>query len=438
MVQYETRLSSPGYGTGDDCGALAYAGVESVATLEQALDGLTGFAVPFDDVAVGALKRLCGGIGAYMGSLLNERHRLDTELDQAAPEVGYLQLMDMSDPIEWLLKSDEPWTRYRTLVDLLDRPEGDNQVQAARGKTLAHPQVQALIAEAGTWPCRPLTRHSDASHPIYKLSTLADFGLRAGETDVVADIDAGIEAVMAHQSPEGAFQSLVNVPKAFGGTGEDMWTWMLCDAPTLLYALLAMGAQGTAPGLDDDPRVQRAVDHLVGLVEENGWRCAAARELGKFRGPGRKHDPCPIVNVFALKALAQASARGKPELLGSPAAHAGAEMLLWHWEHQAERKIYMFGIGTDFRKLKYPFVWYNVLHVVDVLSRFPFVHADPRCREMVETITAQADEDGRYTAGSMYRAWKGWSFADKKRPSPWLTFLVRRIQKRVSQQPGDQ
>ena len=68
---------------------------------------------------------------------------------------------------------------------------------------------------------------------------------------------------------------------------------------------------------------------------------------------------------------------------------------------------------------------------VDALSRFPFVRADPRFREMVETITAQADEDGRYTAGSMYRAWKGWSFADKKHLSPWLTFLVLRIQKRV-------
>ena len=50
---------------------------------------------------------------------------------------------------------------------------------------------------------------------------------------------------------------------------------------------------------------------------------------------------------------------------------------------------------------------------------------------MMETITAQADEEGRYTAGSMYRAWKGWAFADKKRPSAWLTFLVLRLQKRV-------
>jgi hypothetical protein len=51
---------------------------------------------------------------------------------------------------------------------------------------------------------------------------------------------------------------------------------------------------------------------------------------------------------------------------------------------------------------------------------------------MVTTIIQQADDSGRYTAGSMYRAWKGWSFADKKQPSPWLTFLVERIQKRLS------
>ncbi len=330
-----------------------------------------------------------------------------------------------TDLIHWLLESDEPWTRYRTLVDLLDRREDDPEVRAARAEMLAHPQVQGLIAEAATWPSRPLNRHNDASHPIYKFSTLADFGVRADDHGMAA----GIEAVMAHQSAEGACQTLVNIPKAFGGTGEDMWTWILCDAPTLLYALLAMGLGG-------DGRVQRAVDHLVGLVDDNGWRCVAAPELGKFKGPGRRADPCPIVNVYALKALAQV-----PDLLDSPATRTGAEMLLWHWEHQTERKIYMFGIGTTFRKLKYPFVWYDILHVVDVLSRFPFVYADARFRAMVETITAQADEacpehsrrKGRYTAGSMYRAWEGWSFADKKHPSPWLTFLVLRVQRRIGQ-----
>ncbi len=326
-----------------------------------------------------------------------------------------------TDLIQWLLESAEPWTSYRTLVDLHGRKEYHPEVRTARAEMLAHPQVQEMIAETATWGDRPLKRHNDASHPIYKFSTLADFGVRADD----AGMAAGIQAVLAHQSPEGAFQSLVNVAKGFGGTGEDTWGWMLCDAPTLLYALLAMDA-GT------DEIVRPAVEHLVNLVDENGWRCVAAPELGKFRGPGRKADPCPIANLLALKALAQASSRGAPEHLDSSAARVGAEMLLWHWEHRGERKIYMFGIGTDFRKLKYPFVWYDVLHVVEVLSRFPFVRGDTRFREMLAAVTAQADENGRYTARSMYRAWKGWSFADKKNPSPWLTFLVLRVLKRIS------
>jgi hypothetical protein len=319
-----------------------------------------------------------------------------------------------TDLTQWLLESDEPWTRYRTLVDLLDRPEDEAEVQTARAEMLTHPQVQAMMAETATWGERPLKRHNDAGYPIYKFSTLADFGVRATDPGM----GAGIEAVLAHQSPEGVFQTLVNIPQAFGGTGEDAWTWMLCDSPTLLYILLKMG-------LGNDPRVRRVVNHLVDVVDDNGWRCVAAPELGKFKGPGRRSDPCPIVNVYALKALAQV-----PELVDSPTAHTGAEMLLRHWECQTERKLFMFGIGTDFRKLKYPFVWYDILHVVDVLNRFPFVHADTRFREMVDTISAQADEQGRYTATSMYRAWQGWSFADKKKPSPWLTFLVVRIHKR--------
>jgi hypothetical protein len=318
--------------------------------------------------------------------------------------------------IQWLLESDEPWTRYRTRLDLLNQPETDTNVQAARAEMLAHPHVQTMMAETAAWGQAPFKRHNDAGYPIYKFSTLADFGVWAADPGMAT----GIKAVLAHQSAEGAFQTLVNIPKTFGGSGQDAWTWLLCDSPTLLYVLLKMG-------LNDDPRVQQAVKHLVEAVDDNGWRCVAAPELGKFKGPGRKVDPCPIVNVYAVKALAQV-----PELLDSPAAHTGAEMLLNHWACQTERKLFMFGIGTDFRKLKYPFVWYNVLHVVDVLSLFPFVHPDERFQQMVQVITDQADEAGRYTANSMYTAWKGWSFADKKNPSPWLTFLVQRIQKRIA------
>jgi hypothetical protein len=323
----------------------------------------------------------------------------------------------MNDLLPWLLESDEPWTRYRALVDLLDRPESDSEVQLVRSEMLAHPGVRSLVADATGWPGYPLQRHNDARHPLYKLSTLADFGLRRDDPGIAKIA----EAVMAHQSPQGAFQAVVSIPRAFGSSGEGQWAWMACDAPTLLYALLSMG-------MGSDKRLQAAVHHLVGLVQDNGWRCTVAPELGKFRGPGRKADPCPIANIYALKGLALV-----PKLLDSPATRLGADMLLGHWEHQRQKKYYLFGIGSDFRKLKYPFIWYDILHVVDVLSRFPFVHKDPRFLEMVATIEIQANASGYYTASSMYQAWKGWSFADKINPSPWLTFLVLRIQKRIHQ-----
>jgi len=317
---------------------------------------------------------------------------------------------------KWLQEAPEPWVRYRLRIDLLDQPESDPGAAADRAEMLAHPQVQALVAGCAERESRPIGRHNDASHPIHKLSTLADFGLRHGDPGM----QEIIQSVLEHQSAQGAFQSLVNIAQAFGGSGQDQWAWMSCDAPTLLYALLAFG-------LGDDPRVQVALEHLASLVEENGYRCVSAPEVGKFRGPGRKADPCPIANLYALKAFSCSPAQRE-----SPAARLAAETLLQHWQNQAGSKLYMFGIGSDFRKLKYPFIWYDILHVVDVLCRFPYLHADLRFQEMVSTITTQADAQGRYTAGSMYQAWKGWSFADKKNPSAWLTFLVERILKRLA------
>jgi hypothetical protein len=60
------------------------------------------------------------------------------------------------------------------------------------------------------------------------------------------------------------------------------------------------------------------------------------------------------------------------------------------------------------------------------------VHRDLRFQEMLTAVTFQADAGGRYTAGAMYMPWKGWSFADRKQPSPWLTLLILRMQRRLA------
>ena len=90
----------------------------------------------------------------------------------------------------------------------------------------------------------------------------------------------------------------------------------------------------------------------------------------------------------------------------------------------------MFGIGTDFRKLKYPFIWYDILHVLDVLSQFSWVKNNSAIKEMVKIVKSKADLEGKYTPESVWRAWKDWDFGQKKKQSKWLTFLVLRTLKR--------
>ncbi|HSQ17693.1 MAG TPA: hypothetical protein VLM83_08355 [Anaerolineales bacterium] len=319
------------------------------------------------------------------------------------------------DLLDWLL-SGEPWVAYHTRLDLLDQPASAPDVQAARQALLSHPQVQALVSELAAWPGPPVNSHKSAGQLLHKLSFLADLGLRAGDPGM----PPVIEAILAHQSAQGPFQMLGNISPSYGGSGQDVLGWALCDAPTVVYSLVCFG-------LGTHPAVQRAAAHLVSLGRSNGWPCALSPEGGKWRGPGRKDDPCPYANLIMLKLLAHLS-----EYCDSPAARAGAETALSLWEHSREQHPYIFYMGTDFRKLKAPLVWYDLLHLCDVLTRFGWLRTDPRLLEMTALLRAQADPLGRFTPASIYQAWSAFDFGQKKVPSRWLTFLCWRTLSRVA------
>lgn len=317
--------------------------------------------------------------------------------------------------VDWLMEG-EPWLQYRTRIDLLGQPEDDPAVRLAKTGLLNEPKIQALLVELGDWPGTVIVSHKSAGQPFHKLSFLADLGLQAGDPGV----DRILARVMEHQSVEGAFQLPVNIPRRYGGSGQDTWGWALCDAPILVYALARMG-------LRDHPQVKRAAEYLAGLARSNGWPCAVSAELGSFHGPGRRDDPCPYATLVMLKALAEFEA-----YRDTPACRAGAETLLRLWQNSLTEHPYIFYMGTDFRKLKVPFIWYDLLHTVEVLSRFGWVHGDKRFVEMLSIIRAKADALGRYTVESAWAAWKGWEFGQKKEPSSWLTLLVWRLFRRVS------
>ena len=315
----------------------------------------------------------------------------------------------MDTPVQWLLEGP-PWVGYRTRLDLLGQAEDDSQVVMARRGMLSDPQVQTLVTELGGWPGSVLSSHKSAGHSLHKLVFLADLGLKVDDPGMGIVVDR----ILEHRSAEGPLQVLMNIPRHFGGSGLDEWTWALCDAPLLIYALSKFG-------FGDHAQVRMAAEYLESLVRDNGWPCAVSKEMGRFRGPGRKDDPCPYANLVMLKALSQS-----PEGCDSPASRAGAETLLALWRESAERHPYLFYMGTDFRKLKAPLIWYDILHLVDVLAGFPWLRNDPRLHEMVEVVRAKADAQERFAAESVWSAWKDWEFGQKREPSRWVTLVARR------------
>jgi hypothetical protein len=317
--------------------------------------------------------------------------------------------------VDWLLQGD-PWIEYRTRIDLLGQAENDPQVITVRKTMLADAKIQSLLTELADWSGTVLNSHKSASQSFHKLSFIADLGLNVNDPP----IKKIVKKVMEHQSQQGPFQLTTNVPTHFGGSGKDEWAWALCDAPVVVSSLIQMG-------LSDDKRVQTAVKYLHGLVRDNGWPCAVSPELGKFRGPGSKNDPCPYATLVMLKVMAEV-----PELHESKSAKIGIETLLSLWDESKERHPFMFFMGTDFRKLKAPLFWYDILHVLDVLSHFKLARKDRRFKEMLKIVESKANDEGQFVPESIWTAWKEWDFGQKKIPSRGLTFFVQRILKRVS------
>ncbi|MFQ5820954.1 MAG: hypothetical protein ACE5I5_13260 [Candidatus Heimdallarchaeota archaeon] len=312
-------------------------------------------------------------------------------------------------PIPFLLEAPQPWITYNVLKNLIPEHANAKLLSKAKKAMMDALLLQESIKIALNWEKYSLKHHNDATHPIHRLELLVELGVDQKDPR----IPEICEKLLAHQSSEGAFQTVLLVPKSFKGSGKPEWNWMTCDAPIVLYFLAHMGYHA-------DKRVLKAVNHLVGLARDNGFGCHSS--IPKFRGPGRKDDHCPYANLLTLKALAAFS---QPKI--KEVCRTAIQAQLDFWKDRGKRKIYLFGIGTDFQKLKYPNVYYNIIHVLDVLSLYAEAWETPPFREMLTVVNKKQAKIGSFTPESIWRAFNKQDFGQKKHPSPTLTYKIALI-----------
>ena len=281
-------------------------------------------------------------------------------------------------------------------------------------RTLTDERIISIIEELKEWPCYELKTHKNVEHPLHKLSFIAELGFNRDDPEIGAIVDR----VLAGQSDEGPFNVLINIPKHFGGSGEAMMTWVMSDAPVVIYSAIRLNN-----GINE--QIKKAVDSIVNIISENGWHCIASKDLGKFRGPGRVNDPCPYATMFSLKMLGLTE---KDEYIKEKQTAIASIFDLW--ERRKETKPYLFGMGTDFKKLKLPFVWYDVLNMVDTLSLYDDIRQEKYFNEMLDIILEKETAEG-FIPESIYLKSKAWDFGQKKVSSEYMNAVVERIKKRV-------
>jgi hypothetical protein len=313
-------------------------------------------------------------------------------------------------PINWLLESNS-WTRYRTLIDLLDKPEDSTEVIKAKNRLYKDPLVIGLIDDSNNWYPLNATRHDDSKLSHYKLRLLSDLGLTNKDIRIQQIIDKAIE----HTENE-LFTIRQTLPVKGSIPGNEEWHALPCDSTILTYILLKLGI--------NNELTAKNIEHIKDNWTTNqGWFCHLPFVNSQYK---KQQIGCPMAGMMALEVFSLI-----PELKESTYSQHAYEPLKYHKEYG--QTLYYFGRSKKFWTLKYPFVWYNALYLADVLTRFDFMKDEPLLKDLIVWIEQSQTKESTFIPTSMYTNYKDWDFADKKQPSPWITFLCCRILKRYYQ-----
>ncbi len=321
------------------------------------------------------------------------------------------------DPLQWVMGSDEPYARWVVLTEIYGLASDAPDVRAAHAAVLLDKGVRRLLEDLPVWGETSASGHHSPEYLPNRLNMLADMGLGAGDSP---EIESRLDDFLEHQDPSGRFESFGRLPKL----PKAEWTSMPCDTNVITDVLLRFGR-------GDDERVHKALARIEKdasmTPQGRGWRCLPEKQ-SMWRGPGRKADACPQVTLEGLRAFSRLPENERPKWT-LEAARTPLEI----WRRRTDERPYAFGHGYQFKSVKWPNLWYDVMWVLETVSRFPNLwkgeaaeEADRKAiAEMAACLIAyNLDEHGRVVPQRTYRGFEEFSFGQKKEPSPFATARV--------------
>lgn len=236
------------------------------------------------------------------------------------------------------------------------------------------------------------------------LNVLGDLGATVRSHPVLGE---AAEFVLGYQTAEGAFRYTRSSSRLPCITGQ---------------ALAGLGRLGLA----HDPRYAAGLSWLMeSQADDGGWRCGTVK-LGRSPVTDASN---PGATLFVLDAFRFRHVGQGPDVTAR--LDRAVESLLHHWETRTPLGPCLFGIGSRFLKVEYPFLRYNLFYYVYVLAHFPRARGDDRFAEAFHELAAHTRE-GRLVVDAPHHSWQGYSFARKGQPSDHATTRWEEIRANVT------
>jgi hypothetical protein len=290
-------------------------------------------------------------------------------------------------PLPWLLDPENPSVRYWTLVDILDRPKNDPDVQKVSNAITQQPLIKELFAlqhPEGYWgndKTKPLTAQGVGTvlGLLYMLGVPPNKRTKAGCESFLKFCqheNGGFSMIKKNRS--GIFPCI---------TGSNL--------PFLIYF-----------GLGDDPRIRSAFTFLIEEMSiENALDC------GRYQ-----HRDCLWGAIAALNGLASLPTYMHSKQSKRVVTELANVLLDAKYDFEGEHKRWLtFGV---------PRVW-DLLSALKALAAHGYAR-DLRFMPLLKRMLNRQDEQGRWLCGSVSRTWP---IEKRNKPSKWITLDVLRVLK---------
>lgn len=322
------------------------------------------------------------------------------------------------DPVDWLLEAENPSVRYFTLTELLDKPESDGEVAAAKAGIMSSAPIVKILSRqepGGYWgkPDDFYMRGAKYKGTVWNLLILAQLGADGKDERIKRTCEFVLNN--SYERGSGGFA----VKKSLEAEGGDRTQVVPCLTGNMAWSLVRFGYY-------DNGRVQRSIGWLSQYMRSDDGDTQAP-----VRWPYLKHDNCwgshtcfmgVVKSLKVLTEIPKIHSKGIDYTID-----ASVEFLLDHHIYRCSHDLSKVAM-PKWLEFGFPYMYNtDLLEILGIMAKLGV--KDERMQDAVDIVKSKQDEHGRWNLDSTFNDRMLASIEKKGQPSKWVTLNALKVMK---------